>query len=306
MYVHDVFVIFYHSRHPNQWWSAKTVGSWCLILSAFSIREFSAQLLWNIEHWNNSSGQPWRTWKLSVKARYLNVTRPFSVPGVCWFCVIIGIIRLTLWECFQSIRSSVFRAMFQHDMRESKSNEIIIPDLDFNTVKDMVRYVYSGRWKMWEYFLLLNFLGCRVSDLPDKSDLLLSAADKYDIRWSWMVNVVPFSRIQFQSKTKNNYHPKYPPKTRERSPRKSLLAIVTYKSVILFSLQRLEGRMLSVIVSQPCRWPGDLIQLSWSWIATQVWCKTDGIFLGCWYFGPLRLAQGCGVENHCHIISSCP
>ena len=35
--------------------------------------------------------------------------------------------------------------MFQHDMRESKSNEIIIPDLDFNTVKDMVRYVYSGR-----------------------------------------------------------------------------------------------------------------------------------------------------------------
>ena len=152
----------------------------------------------------------------------------------------------------------------------------------------------------------LNFFGCRVSDLPDKSDLLLSAADKYDIRWSWMVNVVPFSRIQFQSKTKNNYHPKYPPKTRERSPRKSLLAIVTYKSVILFSLQRLEGRMLSVIVSQPCRWPGDLIQLSWSRSATQVWCKTDGIFLGCWYFGPLRLAQGCGVENHCHIISSCP
>ena len=47
----------------------------------------------------------------------------------------------------------------------------------------------------------LNFFGCRVSDLPDKSDLLLSAADKYDIRWSWMVNVVPFSRIQFQSKT---------------------------------------------------------------------------------------------------------
>ena len=44
-----------------------------------------------------------------------------------------------------TFRSSVFRAMFQHDMRESKSNEIIIPDLDFNTVKDMVRYVYSGR-----------------------------------------------------------------------------------------------------------------------------------------------------------------
>ena len=33
-------------------------------------------------------------------------------------------------------------------------------------MKDMVRYVYSGK----------------VSNLPDKSDLLLSAADNYDIR----------------------------------------------------------------------------------------------------------------------------
>jgi len=72
-------------------------------------------------------------------------------------------------ECHKAIlsaRSSVFRAMFQHDMRESKNNEIIIQDLDFSTVKDMVRYVYSGR----------------VTDLVDKSDLLLSAADKYDIK----------------------------------------------------------------------------------------------------------------------------
>ena len=49
--------------------------------------------------------------------------------------------------------------MFQHDMRESKSNEIIIPDLDFNTVKDMVRYVYSGRWNILKDLLSLdNFL----------------------------------------------------------------------------------------------------------------------------------------------------
>jgi len=72
-------------------------------------------------------------------------------------------------ECHKAIlsaRSSVFRAMFQHDMRENKSNEIIIPDLDFGTVKDMVRYIYSGR----------------LTDLAEKSDLLLSAADKYDIK----------------------------------------------------------------------------------------------------------------------------
>ena len=56
--------------------------------------------------------------------------------------------------------------MFQHDMRESKSNEINIQDIDFSTVRDMVKFIYSGRLK----------------DLADKSDLLLAAADKYDIR----------------------------------------------------------------------------------------------------------------------------
>ena len=56
--------------------------------------------------------------------------------------------------------------MFQHDMRESKSNEINIQDIDFNTVRDMVKFIYSGR----------------LRDLADKSDLLLAAADKYDIR----------------------------------------------------------------------------------------------------------------------------
>ena len=56
--------------------------------------------------------------------------------------------------------------MFQHDMRESKSNEINIQDIDFCTVRDMVKFIYSGRLK----------------DLADKSDLLLAAADKYDIK----------------------------------------------------------------------------------------------------------------------------
>jgi len=72
-------------------------------------------------------------------------------------------------ECHKAIlsaRSNVFRAMFQHDMRETKNNEIIISDLDFTTVKDMVKFIYSGR----------------LVDVAEKSDLLLSAADKYDIK----------------------------------------------------------------------------------------------------------------------------
>jgi len=72
-------------------------------------------------------------------------------------------------ECHKAVlsaRSNVFRAMFQHDMRENKNNEIIISDLDFTTVKDMVKFIYSGR----------------LVDIAEKSDLLLSAADKYDIK----------------------------------------------------------------------------------------------------------------------------
>merc|ERR1712105_25714 len=41
-----------------------------------------------------------------------------------------------------------------------------ISDLDFTTVKDMVKFIYSGR----------------LVDVAEKSDLLLSAADKYDIK----------------------------------------------------------------------------------------------------------------------------
>ena len=39
-------------------------------------------------------------------------------------------------------------------------------DLDFGTVSDMVKFIYSGRLK----------------NLADKSDLLLVAAEKYDIK----------------------------------------------------------------------------------------------------------------------------
>ena len=54
--------------------------------------------------------------------------------------------------------------MFQPDM--SQSDEINIEDMDFSTVRDMVKFIYSGK----------------VKDLADKSDLLLAAADKYNIK----------------------------------------------------------------------------------------------------------------------------
>jgi len=72
-------------------------------------------------------------------------------------------------RCHKNIlgaRSSVFRAMFQHDMKENKNGEVIISDLEYSTVNDMVRYIYSGR----------------VDDINTKAAALLSAADKYDLK----------------------------------------------------------------------------------------------------------------------------
>jgi len=72
-------------------------------------------------------------------------------------------------RCHKNIlgaRSSVFRAMFQHDMKENKNGEVLISDLEYSTVNDMVRYIYSGR----------------VDDINTKAAALLSAADKYDLK----------------------------------------------------------------------------------------------------------------------------
>ena len=59
-------------------------------------------------------------------------------------------------------RSSVFDAMFTHDMEENKRGKVDIVDLDGETVHDMILYIYSGK----------------VDQIDCKADRLLSAAEK--------------------------------------------------------------------------------------------------------------------------------
>lgn len=73
------------------------------------------------------------------------------------------------FRCHKNIlaaRSTVFDAMFTHDMEETRKSKVTIVDLDSDTVLDMIHYIYSGR----------------VSGLDIKADRLLSAAEKYDLR----------------------------------------------------------------------------------------------------------------------------
>ena len=63
-------------------------------------------------------------------------------------------------------RSTVFDAMFTHDMEENRKSKVDIVDLDGETVHDMIIYIYSGK----------------VGELEGKATGLLSAAEKYDLR----------------------------------------------------------------------------------------------------------------------------
>ncbi|XP_065204308.1 speckle-type POZ protein B-like [Planococcus citri] len=63
-------------------------------------------------------------------------------------------------------RSSVFRAMFKSNMRESQKNHITVTDIDQDVFQEMLHYIYTGKTKNLE---VLAFE-------------LLPAADKYDLK----------------------------------------------------------------------------------------------------------------------------
>ena len=52
------------------------------------------------------------------------------------------------FRCHKNIlagRSTVFDAMFTHDMEENRKSKVDIVDLDGDTVHDMILYIYSGK-----------------------------------------------------------------------------------------------------------------------------------------------------------------
>ena len=70
-------------------------------------------------------------------------------------------------EFVLSARSPVFRAMFHHDMTESKTKNIIISDFSPDVIVKMLQFIYSGRVVLDEQ-----------SELNGE---LLKAADKYEL-----------------------------------------------------------------------------------------------------------------------------
>ena len=75
----------------------------------------------------------------------------------------------TEFQCHKAIlagRSTVFEAMFTHEMKERRDNKVDIQDTDADTLREMLVYIYSNR----------------VRNLEGKAAKLLVAAEKYNLR----------------------------------------------------------------------------------------------------------------------------
>lgn len=84
-------------------------------------------------------------------------------------------------------RSTVFAAMFQHDMQESQRNEITIKDMEPNVFREVLRFIYTDK----------------VEGLPQMACELLAAADRYDLtRLKVMCEIALFEGITVGSATK--------------------------------------------------------------------------------------------------------
>ncbi|XP_036337467.1 protein roadkill-like [Rhagoletis pomonella] len=60
-------------------------------------------------------------------------------------------------------RSEVFSAMFEHEMKERKQNNVVIQDIDHEVLKEMLCFIYTGK----------------APNLEQMAEVLLAAADKY-------------------------------------------------------------------------------------------------------------------------------
>ena len=81
------------------------------------------------------------------------------------FCLQSGRWKIAAYRVILAARSPVFDAMFQHDMKEKRTNETEIEDATPAAFKALLRFIYTGH--------------CEVGMLAEE---LLVAANKYDIQ----------------------------------------------------------------------------------------------------------------------------
>ena len=87
-------------------------------------------------------------------------------------------------KCILSTRSPVFAAMFQHEMQEAKTGQVVITDIEPDAFKELLYFIYSSK--------------LRTPLTEAKAKLLFVAADKYDIedlKTICLCFLLPFIRV---------------------------------------------------------------------------------------------------------------
>ena len=77
--------------------------------------------------------------------------------------IVVGEIEFHVHRVMLALCSSVFSAMFKHDMKENQQKIVAVTDIDYETMETLLEYIYTGR----------------VKNIDDLTDKLLIAAEKY-------------------------------------------------------------------------------------------------------------------------------
>ncbi|XP_038167790.1 speckle-type POZ protein-like [Arvicola amphibius] len=80
-------------------------------------------------------------------------------------CLVVAGQEFLAHKAILAARSPVFRAMFEHDMEESRKNRVEIHDMEPEVFKAMMDFIYTGK----------------EPDLHSMADAVLAAADKYGL-----------------------------------------------------------------------------------------------------------------------------
>lgn len=84
-----------------------------------------------------------------------------------------------------SARSPVFAAMFAHEMEERKHNRVEIQDVDHEVLREMLRFIYTGK----------------ATNLEKMADDLLAAADKVKVldffKMGWVIDIFSFEDMYY-------------------------------------------------------------------------------------------------------------
>ncbi|KAJ6225004.1 hypothetical protein RDWZM_003549 [Blomia tropicalis] len=114
----------------------------------------------NISGQNNSIQFKVPECRLSEDLSGLFESQKFSDVILC-----VGGKEFYVHKAILGARSPVFAAMFEHEMEEKKQNRVEITDMDPEVLREMLRFIYTGK-----------------APYLDKWDAeLLAAADKYDL-----------------------------------------------------------------------------------------------------------------------------